>query len=116
MADWRNWKERLDKKLKVGQRLYRIYYTTKIFRSGMDRSIEQHTITEIFRNHVQTFGRGYKIRKTDIGCDYHFTKKQLYRSQLIRQKEAHKELVNDSVKPMEKEIKYLERKCKEYMK
>lgn len=108
-----NWKEKLDKKLKVGQKLYRIYYTGKIFKMGHDRNIEQHTITKIFKNHVQTFGRGYKIKKIDIGLDYHFTKEELYKYQLKRQKEVYNELILDSVKPMEKEIRYLKKKIKE---
>lgn len=86
MTDWRNWKEKLDNKLKVGQKLYRIYYTTKTFRVGMDRSIEQHTITKIFKNYVQIFGRGYKIRKDDIDDLYYFTKKELYKGQLKKTK------------------------------
>lgn len=111
-----NWKERLDKQLKVGQKLYRIYYTNHFPYNGDKRHLAQHTITKIFKNHVQTFGRGYKIKKIDIGIDYHFTKEELYKHQLIKQKEAYDSLMLDSVNPMVKEINYLKKKIEEYSK
>ena len=51
-----------NKELKIGQKLYRLYYASHPFMKEK-RCVEQHTITKIFKNHFQTFGRGYKITK-----------------------------------------------------
>ena len=104
----------MPKQLKVGDRLYRICYYVVPFSLSYERKVEQFTITKVLKNHVETFGRNYKIPKSSIGTEYHRSKKDMYKYQLKYQKEAYTELMKDSVRPMEKEIKYLEKKVKEF--
>ncbi len=100
-----------NKELKIGQKLYRLYYASHPFMKEK-RCVEQHTITKIFKNHFQTFGRGYKITKDKIGSEYFFDKKDMYKFKVKLHEHALNKIIYNEIKPLEKEIKYLENKVR----